>query len=79
METRSITLAHPDTFSHYGLFSGENVQSGRIANHKATLKLVFMSAGSKENPAGVRNAPMRSIWPVSRPFLTFLKVPLTSS
>jgi len=56
METRSITLAHPDTFSHYGLFSGGTYNPEELANHKATLKLVFMSAGSKENPAGVRNA-----------------------
>jgi enterochelin esterase-like enzyme len=56
METHQITLARPDTFSHYGLLSGGTYNPTELADHKSHLKLVFMSAGSKENPAGVRNA-----------------------
>jgi enterochelin esterase-like enzyme len=56
METQSITLAHPDTFSYYGLLSGGTYNPTQLANHKATLKIVFMSCGSKESPAGVRSA-----------------------
>jgi predicted alpha/beta superfamily hydrolase len=56
METHQITLARPDTFSHYGLLSGGTYNPTELAEHKDHLKLVFMSAGSKENPAGVRNA-----------------------
>lgn len=55
-QTRSITLAHPDLFSYYGLFSGGTYNAAELAEHKPKLKLVFMSTGSKENPVGVRNA-----------------------
>jgi enterochelin esterase-like enzyme len=56
METHAITLAHPDTFAYYGLLSGGTYNPAELADHKATLKLVFMSCGSRENPAGVKNA-----------------------
>ena len=56
METHQITLARPDTFSHYGLLSGGTYNPTELADHKDHLKLVFMSCGSKENPDGVRNA-----------------------
>jgi enterochelin esterase-like enzyme len=56
METHSITLAHPDTFAYYGLLSGGTYNPDELASHKATLKLVFMSCGSREGPAGVKNA-----------------------
>ncbi len=56
METHSITLAHPDTFAYYGLLSGGTYNAEELAGHKATLKLVFMSCGSKESPASVKNA-----------------------
>jgi enterochelin esterase-like enzyme len=56
METHSITLAHPDLFGYYGLLSGGTYNATELANHKATLKLVFMSCGSRESPDGVRNA-----------------------
>jgi enterochelin esterase-like enzyme len=49
MQTHSITLAHPDTFSYYGLLSGGTYTPTELADHKATLKLVFMSCGSKES------------------------------
>jgi enterochelin esterase-like enzyme len=56
METHSITLARPKLFSSYALLSGGTYTAAELADHKATLKLVFMSCGSKESPAGVRNA-----------------------
>lgn len=56
METHSVTLAHPDTFSYYGLLSGGTYNPTELADHKAKLKLVFLSCGSKEQPAGVKNA-----------------------
>ena len=56
METHQITLARPDTFSYYGLLSGGTYNPTELADHKSHLKLVFMSCGSKENPAGVKNA-----------------------
>jgi pimeloyl-ACP methyl ester carboxylesterase len=55
METRSITLARPDVFSHYGLLSGGTYAPEDIKD-KSKVKLVFMSCGSFENPDGVRNA-----------------------
>ncbi len=56
MHTSSITLAHPETFSYYGLMSGGTYNLKQLAAHKAKLKLVFMSCGSRENPDGVKNA-----------------------
>ena len=56
METHSITLAHPDTFSYYALLSGGTYNADELVNHKGTLKLVFMSCGSREGPDGVKNA-----------------------
>jgi enterochelin esterase-like enzyme/poly(3-hydroxybutyrate) depolymerase len=56
METRQITLARPDTFSYYGLFSGGTYSPTDLADHKSHLKLVFMSCGSRENPDSVKNA-----------------------
>ena len=56
METHSITLARPTVFSHYCLLSGGTYNSTELAEHKSHLKLVFMSCGSKESPAGVKNA-----------------------
>ena len=56
METHSITLAHADTFGYYALLSGGTYTPTELASHKTTLKLAFMSCGSKESPAGVKNA-----------------------
>src|SRR5690554_6694588 len=54
-ETKLITLNRPDVFSSYALFSGGVYNPEEIKDHK-NLKLVFLSAGSKERPDAVRNA-----------------------
>ncbi len=51
MQTRSIALAHPDKFSHIGVFSGGSIAVTNItdlATFKKKVKLVFISYGSKE-------------------------------
>lgn len=55
METKSITLARPDVFSHYGLLSGGTYAPAEIKD-KSKVKLIFMSCGSFENPDGVKKA-----------------------
>jgi hypothetical protein len=53
MQTRMITLAHLDTFSHIGIFSGGSIALTNITD-MATFKeekLVFVSYGSRENGA----------------------------
>jgi enterochelin esterase-like enzyme len=55
METKTITLARPDIFSHYGLLSGGTFSPGEIKD-KSKVKLIFLSCGSFENANGVRNA-----------------------
>ena len=55
METRTITLARPDVFSHYGLLSGGTYAPADIKD-KSNVKLIFLSCGSFENATGVRNA-----------------------
>jgi enterochelin esterase-like enzyme len=55
MQTKSIALAHLDTFSHLGIFSGGSIGAADIkdlAAAKAKVKLVFMSYGSKEGNTG---------------------------
>ncbi len=54
-ETRLVTLARPDVFSRYGLFSGGTYSPDDLKDHK-DVKLVFVGCGSKENPDGVKNA-----------------------
>lgn len=54
METKSITLARPDTFDYWGLFSGGIYAPSDLKNVKP--KLIFTSCGSKENPDGVRKS-----------------------
>ena len=54
MQTHTITLAHLDKFSHIGLFSGGTISTNEItdaAAFKENVKVLFMSCGSKENPA----------------------------
>ncbi len=53
METKNITLARPETFDYYGLFSG-----GTYAPSDLTVKpkLIFTSCGSKEYPDGVNKS-----------------------
>src|SRR6266508_6446074 len=51
MQTRSITLAHLDTFSHIGVFSGGSIAVTNVsdmAKFKEKVKLVFVSYGSRE-------------------------------
>jgi enterochelin esterase-like enzyme len=55
METKTITLARPDVFSHYALLSGGTYSPADIKD-KSKVKLIFLSCGSFENATGVRNA-----------------------
>ncbi len=51
MQTRVITLASPDTFSHVGIFSGGSISPEDVNNapgFKEKIKLVFVSYGSRE-------------------------------
>jgi hypothetical protein len=62
MVTRQVTLAHLDTFSHIGLFSGGTISMDDVNNtpgFKEKVKLVFISYGSREiggNRGGGRGA-----------------------
>jgi predicted alpha/beta superfamily hydrolase len=55
METKTITLARPDVFSHYALLSGGTYAPDDIKD-KSGVKLIFLSCGSFENANGIRNA-----------------------
>ncbi|MEJ2004347.1 MAG: alpha/beta hydrolase-fold protein [Cyclobacteriaceae bacterium] len=51
METRTITLANPDVFSHVALLSGGSISMEDIEKYpefKEKVKLVFVSYGSRE-------------------------------
>jgi len=51
MQTRVITLAHPEVFSHVGIFSGGSISTEDLATapgFKEKVKLVFVSYGSRE-------------------------------
>ena len=51
MQTHTITMAHMDTFSHIGLFSGGSIPVSEIKDMKAfkkQAKVVFFSFGSLE-------------------------------
>jgi len=58
MQTRTISLAHLDTFSHVGIFSGGSISPSDVkdmAAYKQKVKLVFVSYGSREvDPASRR-------------------------
>jgi enterochelin esterase family protein len=57
MQTRAITLAHMDKFSHVGVFSGGSIALTNItdmAKFKKQAKLVFISYGGKENGASAK-------------------------
>jgi enterochelin esterase-like enzyme len=60
MQTRQITLANLDKFSHIGIFSGGSIAPTDItdmAAFKQKVKIVFVSYGSRENGAtGKANA-----------------------
>jgi len=54
MQTHNIALAHLDTFSHIGIFSGGSIATNEITDmsgFKQKVKLVFVSYGSRENGA----------------------------
>ena len=55
METKAITLARPEVFGYYGLLSGGTYLPDDIKD-KNQVYGIFMSCGSKENPAGVLQA-----------------------
>ncbi len=51
MQTRIITLAHPEKFSYVGMFSGGSISLEDVGNapgFKEEIKLVFISYGSRE-------------------------------
>ena len=51
MQTRQITLAHLDKFSHIGIFSGGSISMedvNGVSGFKEKVKLVFVSFGSRE-------------------------------
>jgi enterochelin esterase-like enzyme len=56
METKRITLANLDKFSHIGLFSGGTITPddvNKTPGFKEKVKVVFCSCGSRENPANI--------------------------
>lgn len=55
METKNITLARPEVFGYYGLLSGGTYAPEDIKS-KDQVKVIFMSCGSKEHPAGILKA-----------------------
>jgi len=57
MQTRQITMAPLDTFSHIGIFSGGSITATDItdmAAFKQKVKLVFVSYGSREQDGSNR-------------------------
>ena len=57
MQTRTITLANPDKFSHIGIFSGGSIALTNVTDlgsFKQKVKLVFVSYGSRENGAAAK-------------------------
>jgi enterochelin esterase family protein len=57
MQTRTITLANLDKFSHIGIFSGGSIAVSNItdvASFKQKVKVVFVSYGSREVGGGNR-------------------------
>ena len=54
METKNITMARPETFGYWGLFSGGTYSPSDVDSKKP--KLICTSCGSKENPAGVKKS-----------------------
>ncbi len=59
MQTRQITLAHLDTFSHIGIFSGGMITPDDVKDmgaFKKQVKLAFFSFGGRENGAAAKAA-----------------------
>jgi enterochelin esterase-like enzyme len=64
MQTRVITLAHLDTFSHIGVFSGGSIGLTNITDmpaFKKKTKLVFVGYGSKENGVAAAKANVEAL------------------
>ena len=55
METHTITLNKPEVFSYYALLSGGTYAPVEIKD-KSSVKLIFLSCGSKERPDAVKSA-----------------------
>jgi enterochelin esterase-like enzyme len=58
METKRITLANLDKFSHIGLFSGGTITPEDVNNtpgFKEKVKVVFCSCGSRENAGNINS------------------------
>ncbi len=58
MQTRTITLANSDVFSHVGMFSGGSISPDDIENNPDfmnNVKLLFISFGSREVESGRYN------------------------
>ncbi|WP_431210034.1 alpha/beta hydrolase-fold protein [Puia sp. P3] len=55
METHTITLNKPEVFSRYALLSGGVYSPGELKD-KSKPGLIFISCGSRENPARVQQA-----------------------
>ena len=56
MQTRQISLAHLDMFSHIGIFSGGSISPADVNNapgFKEKVKVLFISCGGKERPEGI--------------------------
>lgn len=54
-ETKTISLARQDVFSHYGLLSGGTYAPTDLTKGP-NVKLIFLSCGSFENPDGINKA-----------------------
>ncbi|MEO8593732.1 MAG: alpha/beta hydrolase-fold protein [Candidatus Solibacter sp.] len=57
MQTRGITMANLDKFSHIGIFSGGSIAPDEVkdaAAFKKKVKLVFVSYGGRENGAAAK-------------------------
>jgi enterochelin esterase-like enzyme len=58
MQTRAITLANPDVFSHVGIFSGGSITPEDVENNPDFLKnvkMLFIGYGSREVESGRYN------------------------
>ena len=55
METRMATLARPEMFGYWGLFSG-GIYEPKDLEGKLAPKHIFLSCGSKENPGNINEA-----------------------
>lgn len=72
MQTRGISLANLDKFSHIGIFSGGSIAPADIPDleaFKQRVKVVFVSYGSRENGAAgkanvsaLQQAGIKSVW-----------------